>query len=98
MALIFPDPDAPPPQVVNRHCPVCDWQGMVIAGTPGEDDCPQCHAPTVMEPSERGKNPHAAALGRLGGVLGGKARAKALSPKRRKEIARNAALARWRKH
>ena len=72
---------------------------MVIAGSPGDDDCPQCHAPTVMmEPLERTKNPHAAALGRLGGVRGGKARAKALSPKRRKEIARNAALARWRKH
>jgi len=44
-------------------------------------------------------NSHARALGRLGGLAGGRAggaaRAKALTPERRKEIARNAALARW---
>jgi len=38
----------------------------------------------------------AAALGRLGGLKGGKARAKALSPKKRSEIAKKAAAARWR--
>jgi hypothetical protein len=43
----------------------------------------------------REKNPSAVALGRLGGLKGGKARAEKLSPKRRKEIARKAALARW---
>ena len=32
-----------------------------------------------------------------GGKIGGKARAKALSPKRRKEIAQMAAIARWEK-
>lgn len=36
---------------------------------------------------ERGKNPAAVALGRLGGLKGGKARAAKLSPERRKEIA-----------
>jgi hypothetical protein len=41
------------------------------------------------------KNPYAAALGRLGGQKGGKARARALSPKRRREIAKKAAQARW---
>ncbi len=41
------------------------------------------------------KNPAAVALGRLGGLKGGKARAKKLSKKRRSEIARNAAQARW---
>jgi len=35
------------------------------------------------------------ALGRLGGLKGGKARAEKLSPRRRREIARRAALARW---
>jgi len=44
-----------------------------------------------------GKNPHAAALGRLGGKKGGPARAKKLSPERKKEIARKAAQARWAK-
>ena len=43
------------------------------------------------------KNPNAVALGRLGGLKGGKARAKGLSSKRRTEIARNAARARWAK-
>lgn len=41
------------------------------------------------------KNPHAVALGRLGGLKGGKARAKKLSAKRRKEIAQKAIRARW---
>ncbi len=44
------------------------------------------------------KNPHAVALGRLGGKKGGAARAKKLSKKRRSEIARLAARARWGKH
>jgi hypothetical protein len=44
-------------------------------------------------PSE--KNPHAVALGRLGGKKGGKARAEKLTPEQRKEIAKKAARARW---
>ena len=44
-----------------------------------------------------GKNPAAVALGRLGGLKGGKARAKKLSAKQRSEIAKRAAQARWRK-
>jgi hypothetical protein len=43
------------------------------------------------------KNPAAVALGRLGGLKGGKARAKKLSDKHRKEIAKKAAAARWNK-
>ena len=41
------------------------------------------------------KNPAAVALGRLGGLKGGKARAKALTAKRRSEIAKKAAKKRW---
>jgi hypothetical protein len=41
------------------------------------------------------KNPNAVALGRLGGLKGGKARAAKLSPKKRKEIAQKAARTRW---
>jgi hypothetical protein len=41
------------------------------------------------------KNPAAVALGRLGGLKGGKARAKKLSAKQRIEIARKAAKSRW---
>jgi len=44
-----------------------------------------------------GKNPAAVALGRLGGLKGGKARAKKLSKKRLREIAKKAAQARWKK-
>lgn len=43
------------------------------------------------------KNPAAVALGRLGGLKGGKARAEKLSAKKRKEIAKKAAKARWEK-
>lgn len=43
------------------------------------------------------KNPAAVALGRLGGLKGGKARAKKLSAEKRKEIAQKAANARWKK-
>ena len=42
-----------------------------------------------------GKNPAAVALGKLGGAKGGKARAEALSPAKRTEIAKRAAKARW---
>lgn len=42
-----------------------------------------------------GKNRHAQALGRLGGLKGGKARAAALAPEERSAIARKAVLARW---
>jgi len=104
MAVTFrPDPENRLPRVVSRRCPVCEWVGIVVVGSENEEDCPQCHAPTGIDtpaeelPAKAAKNPHAAALGRLGGVRGGRARAEALSAKRRKEIARNAALARWRK-
>jgi hypothetical protein len=46
---------------------------------------------------DEGKNPAAVALGRLGGLKGGKARAKSLSKKKRVEIAKKAAKSRWKK-
>jgi len=45
-----------------------------------------------------GKNPFAQALGRLGGLKGGDARAAALSKSRRSEIAKKAAKTRWKGH
>jgi hypothetical protein len=87
-----------------RRCLVCEWQETVTE--PEETDvlgppCSHCHAPTErvsiaarrVEPA--GRNPHASALGRLGARRGGLARAASLSPKRRREIARAAARARW---
>jgi hypothetical protein len=43
------------------------------------------------------KNPAAVSLGRLGGLKGGKARAKALSPERRRQIALMGVKARLKK-
>jgi hypothetical protein len=89
---------------VRRRCLVCDdederWE-------PEETDvigpeCAGCHAPTervaVLERHRvsTSANPHAAALGRLGGLKGGPARAAKLNARRRREIARLAARARW---
>ena len=47
------------------------------------------------KPTDPAKNPHAVALGRLGGLKGGDARAAALSPRKRSAIAAKAAKARW---
>jgi hypothetical protein len=44
------------------------------------------------------KNPHAVALGKMGGAKGGKVRAAKLTPERRQEIARKAVMSRWAKH
>ena len=92
--------------VVQRRCLVCDFLEQL--SEPAETDvigplCSRCHAPTErVEVLHRSAvayepNPHAAVLGRLGGLKGGPARAAALSPKRRREIARAAARARWRR-
>ena len=59
---------------------------FVAAAAPTAADAP------VVEP---GKDPAAVALGRKGGLKGGKARAAALTKKRRVEIAKGAAKARW---
>lgn len=45
--------------------------------------------------SPDGKNLPAVALGRLGGLKGGKARASSLTAEQRSEIAKKAAVKRW---
>jgi hypothetical protein len=47
------------------------------------------------EPPPDGKDPAAVALGRKGGLVGGKARAKAMTKKQRVASAKKAAAARW---
>lgn len=47
------------------------------------------------KPEESGKDPAAVALGRKGGLKGGKARAEKLTAEQRSEIAKKAAKARW---
>ncbi|HEW79576.1 MAG TPA: histone H1 [Phycisphaerales bacterium] len=46
---------------------------------------------------DEGKDPAAVALGRKGGLKGGKARAAKMTPEERSEAARKAAQARWKK-
>jgi hypothetical protein len=61
----------------------------IVSEATGDDNTPK--------PEEGVKNPAAVALGRLGGMKGGKARAEKLTPEQRKEIAKIAASARWKK-
>ena len=88
----------------ERKCLVCNWSGTLeeSADTPEIGvPCPECRAPTerlaVHRERRRSTNPHAAALGHLGGLKGGPARAAALTAKRRREIARAGARARWKR-
>jgi hypothetical protein len=62
----------------------------IVAQTTGEEKPAIATKPCV-------KNSAAVALGRLGGMKGGKARAAALSSEKRKEIAKKAAQTRWTK-
>ena len=90
---------------VVRRCKVCEWEGQLIESANANPDCPWCYGPTervttlaTSTGAARGdKNPHAAALGRLGGLKGGRARAEALTPTQRHRIATQAARARWKK-
>ena len=103
----------PPPETAGEqayeigyvmfHCPDCGWSGKRWKST---RRCSKCRGLLVRNPGDKpheeeedddGKNPHAVALGKLGGKKGGPARAKKLSAKRRKQIAKRAANARWAK-
>ena len=88
----------------RRRCLVCEWEETVTE--PEDTDilgplCSRCRAPTervtvlARRLESRTRNLHAAALSQLGAQRGGHARAAALTPKRRREIARAAAQARW---
>ena len=63
---------------------------LIVALSLGEAE----EAPEAV-PADTGKDPAAVALGRKGGLKGGKARAKSLSAAQRKKIAQKAAKARW---
>ena len=55
-------------------------------------------APKLQDEPERPKNPAAVALGRLGGLKGGKARAATLTPRKRSQLAAKAAKNRWQRN
>jgi hypothetical protein len=67
---------------------------QILQAVTGEEPCHASPEPTKKK-KPAAKNPAAIALGRLGGLKGGKARADALSNKRKIEIARKAAQVRW---
>jgi hypothetical protein len=90
--------------LVRRRCLVCDVECEVIEPAATDEigpACPACGAPSeriaVLRAGLASKNIHAVALGRLGGIKGGPARAKALTAQRRREIARFAIQVRWRR-
>jgi hypothetical protein len=91
-------------RLVHRTCEVCEWQGTAVEAGDQTQGCPWCHAPTrvVSEewlvPTPAAIKAQAAEFGRQGGLLGGRLRAERLSAKRRAEIARQAAQARWRRN
>ena len=89
---------------VFRRCLVCDAEEEVWETEDADEigsPCSRCRAPTERvricerRRTRAGINPHAGALGHLGGVKGGPARAAKLSARRRRAIARTAAIARW---
>lgn len=75
----------------KRPVDVNELAASIVADAVG--DAPE----EKIQPAKNGKDPAAVALGRKGGLKGGKARAKKLSPERRHEIAKLAAKARYAK-
>ena len=65
--------------------------------TPESETEPVASLDVACEEPAREKNAAAVALGRLGGLKGGKARSEKLTPEKRREIAKAAATARWTK-
>ncbi|MDO8731997.1 MAG: hypothetical protein Q7L55_05415 [Actinomycetota bacterium] len=70
----------------KRPTDVNSLAASIVADSTDEDETPM---------PDDGKDPAAVALGRKGGLKGGKARAAKLTPEQRSEIARKAAAARW---
>lgn len=62
-----------------------------------QGDINQIAASIVSQTTSDGKNAAAVALGRLGGLKGGRARADRLSDEAKSQIAKKAAAARWSK-
>jgi hypothetical protein len=98
--LLLADPSR---RLVTRKCVVCDWAREAVEPRAQTVACPDCFAPTeivkqeLLVPFVAGKNSVATVLSRLGASKGGTVRAQNLSSARRREIARAAAVARWRR-
>lgn len=59
------------------------------------EDFNQAAFRVVKQATTHRKNPHAVALGRKGGKIGGRIRSERMSPEQRSEAARKAVQARW---
>lgn len=66
----------------------------IVAIATGQEPLNGKSPPKPVKPPTK-KNPHAVALGRKGGKVGGKARAASLTAEERRAIAVKAARARW---
>jgi hypothetical protein len=78
----------------KRPCDVNMLAAMIVGEATAELQSQQDNDQPTMALE---KNPNAVALGKLGGQKGGRARAEKLTPEQRKEIAKIAAQARWKK-
>ena len=79
-----------PARSSTRHLYLNQLAKLIVDFTTGDAAKPE-------PPSQKPKNKAAVELGKMGGRKGGSARAAKLSPEQRREIARKAARARWRK-
>jgi hypothetical protein len=80
--------------MVKRSAPKRDFMQVgraIVEQAIGE----QMDGSPLPVPPEDKRNPHAVALGSMGGKKGGKARAKSLTPAKRRSIAKKAAKSRW---
>ncbi len=92
----LPPPDNPwhDGAMTKRSSPKRDFMEVarsVVERAIGE----QMDGAPLPQPAPDTRNPHAVALGSMGGMKGGKARAKSLSPAKRRSIAKKAAQSRW---
>jgi hypothetical protein len=71
----------------SNHWVQTTWPVAVSMEAVGDEE--------TFEPEDREKNPHAVALGRLGGKKCGKARAEKQSAEERRQMQKKAAATRW---
>jgi hypothetical protein len=78
-----------------KRTPLKDRDFSVIARLVVEQAIGEKMDGSPLDDPNAGKNPHAVALGKLGGLKGGKARAANLSARKLKAIGKKGAEARW---
>ena len=84
-------PRGPRPRDLNQRA------FQIVQEATGQAPKTEPNAPAPPKPVDPSKNPHAVALGRLGGLKGGPARVASMGARKRSQIAAKAAKARWNK-